>query len=75
VRSETEVSKPGTAFTQTKTTVEMGFSEDINDEISPIPQPDRPPIQGTWQIRLPEPEQFSQLGDLNLCFVYESGLV
>jgi hypothetical protein len=69
--TEIELSKPGTSFTLSRTTVEMGFSEDIDAEIPPVPEADRPPTQGTWQIRLPKPEQFTQLAGLNLFFVYE----
>lgn len=65
-----EVSKPGTPLILTRTTGADGFSEDLSVDIPPIPQPDRPDIQGVWQVRLLDPGQFSSLNDLLLFFVY-----
>jgi hypothetical protein len=71
-----EVNKPGTTFAISRTTLGpevsedvRGFSEDIRAEIPP--QPERPLILGTWEIRLPGSQQFDLLGKLILLFVYE----
>jgi hypothetical protein len=66
-----EMAKPDAAFTRTRTTAANGFSENVNAAIPVLPPPERFPLLGTWQMRLPDPSQFSQLGDLLLFFLYE----
>jgi hypothetical protein len=70
-----EISKPGTPVSLTRTTGADGFSEDLDVEVPPIPEADRPGIEGDWQVRLLDPEQFSSLDDLLLFFVYTFSVV
>ncbi len=70
-----EISKPGTPVSLTRTTGADGFSEDLDAEIPPIPEADRPDIEGDWQVRLLDPGHFSSLDDLLLFFVYTFSVV
>ena len=47
-----------------------GFSEDLDAQPQTLPPDQRFPVIGAWQIRLPNPDQFAQLGDLRLFFMY-----
>ena len=47
-----------------------GFSEDLDVPPQTLPRDQRFPVIGTWRIRLSDPAQFAQLGDLRLFFMY-----
>lgn len=65
-----EISRSDHAFTQTRLTRADGFSEDLDTAPQMLPRDQRFPLTGTWQIRLANPAQFSQLGNLRLFFMY-----
>jgi hypothetical protein len=65
-----EIGKPGSGFHQVRKTRTDGFSEDLNAPPQALPRDQRFPVIGEWQIRLPDPAQFAQLGDLRLFFMY-----
>ena len=57
-------------FNQIRVMHTDGFSEDLDATPQPLPRDQRFPIVGSWQIRLADPTQFAQLGDLRLFFMY-----
>jgi hypothetical protein len=57
-------------FNQVQVTLTDGFSEDLAVSPQPLPRDHRFPVMGAWQIRLSNPAQFAQLGDLRLFFMY-----
>lgn len=65
-----EISRPELAFNQARVTRTDGFSEDLDAPPQTLPRDQRFPVIGAWQIRLPDPAQFAQLGDLHLFFMY-----
>lgn len=66
-----EISR-GDAVHLFRTTRADGFSENLAEEIPVIkPRATRPPVEGDYTLRLPEPSQSSELSDLVLFFMYE----
>jgi hypothetical protein len=63
-----DVPPPG--FNQALMTRSDGFSEDLDAPPQTRPRDQRFPVIGAWQIRLRNPAQFAQLGDLRLYFMY-----
>ena len=58
------------ALTLNRTTGPDGFTEDLTTGPPDLPEPQRVPPAGTWQLRLPDPAQFPQLDELMLFVVY-----
>jgi len=65
-----EVSRADHPFKLERVTRADGFSEDLDAAPEMLPPDQRFPVIGTWQIRLQNPAQFAQLGDLRLFFMY-----
>jgi hypothetical protein len=65
-----EIGRPDVGFNQVRVTRSGGFSEDLDAPPQTLPRDQRFPVIGAWQIRLPNPAQFAQLGDLRLFFMY-----
>jgi receptor-binding and translocation channel-forming TcA subunit of Tc toxin len=65
-----EIGRPDVGFSQVRVTRSGGFSEDLDAPPQTLPRDQRFPVIGAWQIRLPNPAQFAQLGDLRLFFMY-----
>jgi hypothetical protein len=65
-----EIGRQDAGFNQVRVTRSDGFSEDLDAPPQMLPRDHRFPMIGTWQIRLSNPAQFSQLGDLRLFFMY-----
>ena len=66
-----EITQLETSLSFTGTTVADGFSVNLNGEIPIVPPSNRPPVLGTWQLRLLDPAQFARLDDVRLFFLYE----
>jgi hypothetical protein len=65
-----EVGRPEFGFTRARMTGQGGFSEDLSVPLEALGIDQRFPVVGDWVVRLPDPSQFSQLGDLRLFFLY-----
>ena len=65
-----EIGRPDEEFNQVRVTRTDGFSEDLDASLPTLSRDERFPIIGGWQIRLSNPAQFVQLGDLRLFFMY-----
>lgn len=65
-----EISRSDPPFKLERVTRADGFSEDLDAVLQPLDRDQRFPVIGTWHIRLPNPAQFAQLGDLRLFFMY-----
>ena len=65
-----EIGRQDVGFNQVRVTRPDGFSEDLDASLQTLPRDHRFPVIGAWQIRLSNPAQFTQLGDLRLFFMY-----
>jgi hypothetical protein len=65
-----EIHRQEFGFNQVRVTRTDGFSEDLDAPPQTLPRDHRFPVVGAWQIRLSNPAQFAQLGDLRLFFMY-----
>lgn len=65
-----EIGRQDVGFNQVRVTRPDGFSEDLDAPPQTLPRDQRFPVIGAWQIRLSNPAQFAQLGDLRLFFMY-----
>ena len=66
-----EIARPGTTFALVRTTHADGFTEDVTLPLPFLPPPERFPVEGSYTLRLTDPNQFSRLGDLLVFFIYE----
>jgi hypothetical protein len=67
---ELEISKPEAGFLHAGVTRADGFSEDLDAPPPALDKDQRFPITGAWQVRLADPSQFANLGDLRVFFIY-----
>jgi hypothetical protein len=65
-----EIGRPDVVFNQARVTRSDGFSENLDVPPQTLPRDQRFPVIGAWQIRLSNPAQFTQLGDLIVFFMY-----
>ena len=65
-----EIGRQDVGFNQMRVTLADGFSEDLDAPPQTLPRDQRFPVIGAWQIRLSNPAQFAQLGDLRVFFMY-----
>jgi hypothetical protein len=67
---EVEIRRDEFGFSRGRVTGSGGFSEDLDAGLEVLERDDRFPVLGEWQVALPQPGQFEQLGDLRLFVMY-----
>jgi hypothetical protein len=65
-----EIARQDVGFNRARVTRSDGFSEDLDVPPQTLPRDQRFPVIGSWQLRLSNPAQLAQLGDLLVFFMY-----
>jgi hypothetical protein len=65
-----EIRRDEAGFAHRRVTGAGGFSEDLDGALELLAPPDRVSVLGSWQLLVPNPNEFAQLDDLRLLLMY-----